>query len=313
MMRGQLIAVLFTTACVVDPSGDVSTQTQALIGGTTAHTATFKTIAGIEDGTGWFCSGVLVDSTHILTAAHCFIGNTAAATTMKVRFDSDNLNNGGGKTVAVAALAFDPGFDGVNWGHDAAIMTLASPVTDRTPSTILRTAIANGTTLTKLGYGASNTSGNGTGTLRQAQSTTVDCGATGDSSLQGKPTLMCFNASSAASCGGDDGGPAIDGTGNVAGIESAGTGQQCNQGVDLYTSVYGELAWIDSVITPTGTGGGGGDPDPTQPTQPTDPTAPPTGTDPSGTMVGGCSTGSGSTGSLALIAIAGLLAARRRR
>lgn len=319
MMRGTLLAVLFAGACAVD---DVGTESQAIIGGSTAHTAQFPTMVGLVDKNGnwWGCEGVLIDKDWILTTADCFTkdatGQNDIGLNFKVRFDSDNMTGSGGKTIGVTEVHKDTSFDVNSYFHnDLAVVKLAQSMTDRTPTTIARDQIALNTMVTKLGYGSTDGSQTGGGPLKQGQAPTMDCNTAGLSTVN-----LCFNASTSSSCYGDGGGPAfVQGTDglHVAGVNSGGTGQQCNQGYDVYQGVYAELAFIDTyvpvqTVVPPPTGGGDGDP--TQPTAPTDPT---TGGDDTGggtaSGIGGAGCNAGGSSGFLSIALIGMALIRRKR
>ena len=156
---------------------------------------------------------------------------------------------------------------------------------------------ASASSITEVGYGDSDNSGNGSGVLRTVVVTTIDCAATHDSELSGD-NLLCFDPRSGqASCDGDRGGPAfvtVDGALRVAGINSGNTGNTCTTGWELYTAVAGELDFINMYLPD-----GGSD------TEPPDP-----GTPDQSTSVG-CRVASRESG-LLLVVIAFLLRRRRR-
>jgi MYXO-CTERM domain-containing protein len=224
----------------------------------------------------------------------------------------------GGYEVAVAALHPDPAFNDNDWDNDIALIKLATSVTDRTPTPVHRTTVAFATMVTEVGYGDADNNGGGSGILRKLVTPTVDCAMANDSSIS-NANLLCFDASDGnSSCYGDSGGPAyitVNGALEVAGVTSGGTGNRCTQGWDLYTSVPGEMAFVDSIMgtTPPNPDPDPSDPDPTDP----DPMNPdPSNPDPDGMNGdhkdnGGCST-SGGGGGLLLVAAA-MIARRRRR
>ena len=138
---------------------------------------------------------------------------------------------------------------------------------------------------------------------------TVDCAAANDPTVSGAH-LICMDASDGrGSCFGDSGGPAfatINGARVVAGVTSSGTGDLCGAGWDLYTAVFDELEFVDTTLAAKPPEPDPGTPDPGTP----DPTMP-GGDDPSMNDHGGCNTSGGGSGFL-MIALAGLIARRRR-
>jgi uncharacterized protein (TIGR03382 family) len=288
---------------------DTSTVGQDIIGGEVTQTSDWKSVVALEETPGdWFCTGTLITDQWVLTAAHC-IG--ASAANLHIRFDSGDVNNGqNGYAVAVAEIHANPAFDYDAWDNDVALIKLAQPVTDRTPTPIDRDPISFGSHVIDVGYGdAENNNKDSGGVLRKVEKLTADCAGANDPGII-NDNLLCMDASDGrGSCYGDSGGPAfiaVSGAFQVAGITSGGTGELCGAGWDLYTSVHGELAFIDSVTgatTPpdpgTGDGSGSGSNDPSDP-------KPGDGDD------GGCSAAGGSSSGLFAIAFAAVLRRRRR-
>jgi len=300
------LGLLVAPACVT-PFYESSTD-QAIVGGTLVQPSDFPTVVALENTpSNWFCTGTLIDKDWVLTAAHCVAGETAAG--VNIRFDDANINDTtGGKVVAVAEIHANPGYNDVDWDNDIALIKLATSVTDREPTPVHRPTIPAATMVTEVGYGDADNNGGGAGVLRKLVTPTVDCAMAADPGIT-NANLLCFDASDGnASCYGDSGGPAfvpVNGKLEVAGITSGGTANSCTQGWDLYTSVAGEIAYVDMIL---GTGPGP-DPDP-DPNPNPDPTPDPT--DPGGGKVGSssCNT-SGGSGGLVLVGLALILWRRR--
>lgn len=287
MTPRQALPLVLLMACVTSP--DEGAIGQDIVGGTSATTTDYPTVVALQHGNGnWFCTGVLVDKDWVLTTASCFPDNTAT----QARIGDSNLTDGttSGLTINIAEIHKHPQFslsDSV-WRHDVAVLKLATSVTDRTPSPISRTAAGLGTQITQAGFGTNNNNGGGGGILRSLSTSNLDCAQAGDNGIT-NANLLCFNAGDGTgSCNGDGGAPAFVTTTAgraVAGVASGGTGNSCTSGLDIYTSLAAELAFIDTKVPVQTT---------TPPTNP--PTNPPT-TPPADNPGGsGSGSGSGTTG-----------------
>jgi uncharacterized protein (TIGR03382 family) len=197
------------------------------------------------------------------------------------------------------------------------MLKLAEPVTDRTPSIIRKDPVAIATSTIQVGFGVRDNNGNGGGQIRSLSTASIDCAQAGDNGIT-NANLMCFNAGDGnGSCYGDGGAPAFVGANKaVAGIGSGGTGNSCTNGLDVYTSIAAELAFIESVLpqnttppptddTPPPTNPDGSSEDPQDPEDETSDRKPPT--------VRGCSSTGGSSGvfMLGLVMLALQRATRR--
>lgn len=318
MRRIVLVLALPTAACV---GLETASTEQSIVGGQTASAGEFPTVIALENGPGqWFCTGTIIDKSWVLTAAHCVEGETAAG--LKVRLDALDVNGAtGAKEVQVAAIHEHPGYDGVAWDHDVALLALATPVTDRTVTPVHRPVAPAGTQVTQVGYGDADDSGGGAGVLRKLTTSTIDCAQVMDATVSGDKVVCYDQRDGNGTCYGDSGGPsfvtvaAFSGTAalEVASITSGGTVDSCLDGFDIQTSVAHELDFIDSTM------GAGPDPDPNPNPDPNpDPNPNPDpggggGDDKGAPDGGGCSTtGHGSAGGMLLLGLA-LVIVRRRR
>lgn len=168
-----------------------------------------------------FCTGVMLTTTEVLTAAHCFEANPVTA---RIIFGEDLTS---GTVVESESWVLHPSFVATADGffNDVAVIDLVSEVPLPSVSIVTSSSIELGNTLSIFGYG---TDENGVFDFQDLESGEMSVSAVTENHIQ-----AAFNGSGSNTCEGDSGGPAFlntaAGTGLV-GLTSFGTRVDCLEG-----------------------------------------------------------------------------------
>ncbi len=110
----------------------------SIVGGEAASIASFPFQVALYDpragspAAGFFCGGVIIDATHVVTAAHCVTGagQSESATDVEVLAGSTSLAASESTSVRdpVASSAFDSRYNPITSDYDIALLTLARPL-----------------------------------------------------------------------------------------------------------------------------------------------------------------------------------------
>lgn len=239
-MNKLLIAVL---AC----SALASAQNPWIIGGEEVAAGTYPWVARLtfeSNGFSYACSGVLVASNRILTAAHCVqddFGNLNEASTYSIHIGGVSLTDG--TEVGASQLIVHPSYDPVPVGtdlkNDIAIIVLDAEVS-LTPIAIPAYDVPIGVLAKAIGWGVIDITGTTTNKLRHADVTTI----AQDNCVTGPDyNEFCANGSATTgqgTCAGDSGGPLAintEGTWLLFGITQGGIGVCVQSGTPgIFTS-----------------------------------------------------------------------------
>lgn len=137
------------SSAAVSPSAPARTTVQrpgsgpranaSIVGGLGASITSFPFQVALYDpqvgspATGFFCGGVIIDATHVITAAHCVSGGVhqvAPSAGIEVLAGSTSLDQSAAGSVRdpVQSSAVDSGYDPLSSNDDIALLTLAHPL-----------------------------------------------------------------------------------------------------------------------------------------------------------------------------------------
>ncbi|WP_285563717.1 MULTISPECIES: trypsin-like serine protease [unclassified Streptomyces] len=237
LVAAPLALCAVPAAAVTGPASEASDTT---------HAYTAQIVVGTNDRG---CSGVLVDSEWLLTAASCFAADPAQSLSVTPGVPASNVTATIGRTDLTSTsgaqrkiVELVPRAD-----RDVVLARLDRPVTDVAPAPLATTAPAAGEELKFAGYGRSKDEW---APLKLHTGTyTVDSAAATTAAVTGKD---------AAACMGDSGGPVLRGTGAAAqlvALNSQSFQGGCFGTDETQTSTAGVTArvddlksWIDSKV-----------------------------------------------------------------
>jgi secreted trypsin-like serine protease len=252
------------------PQSPAPAATPRIVGGTVLpdtlgapYTVAVYTSLTADSGEG--CSGTILDPTHVLTAAHCFIesdGTKAQPSQVQIVAGSASFagaaSDPGATIVGATAVRTHPRYLPAEFDDDVAVVTLAKPLNFATGRTRALPLPAVNTPLFSskrfaytsravqlTGFGLSTTNGNDYGTLRKVDVTAIPIGfCQQDKTVSAAGTdapaiLLCSDRAGRGACQGDSGGTAATGPANapyLAGVIDT-SGEACEEGRNLYANV----------------------------------------------------------------------------
>ncbi|XP_071454280.1 serine proteinase stubble-like [Hetaerina americana] len=236
-----------------------SPDQERIVGGQPADLGEWPWIAALFNGGRQFCGGSLIDSTHILSAAHCIAHMSSwDVSRLTVRLGDHNIRTDTETRhieKKVKRLVRHRGFDSRTLYNDVAILTLDSPVTfTRNIKPICLpsgSAQYAGQTATVIGWGSLREGGPQPAVLQEVHIpiwTNQECKLKYGNAAPGGIVehFLCAGEASMDSCSGDSGGPLMVNSGHwtQVGIVSWGIGCGKGQYPGVYTRVTHFLPWI---------------------------------------------------------------------
>lgn len=260
-------ALVCALGCIAEDVPSVGGQTQGIYGGSAPDEPMHAAVVSLHRAEGSvvrdkhiFCSGTLIASDVVVTAAHCLDTASGWNPTFETRPPSTVVVYvGNGPTTSAPSSAFlrvtetriHHDFDRLRLRNDIALMRLAAPVAGVTPVPTLPASLGftsadvGTTVLNFAGFGETET---GTYDVKlQADGVLggLGCTVTGCTSSGDALTQISYSQSESGPCFGDSGGPAFvvrGGTAYVGGLTSYGDSGCTVFGVSTRTDPF--EAWV---------------------------------------------------------------------
>ncbi|ESO98452.1 hypothetical protein LOTGIDRAFT_66705, partial [Lottia gigantea] len=229
-----------------------------VVGGENAKECEFPFLAYVNAG-GSQCGGTIIDNRHIVTAAHCMVGNSIRpASSITIGVGSSYKNNL--RNYRVSRVTVHPNYQPNTFDYDVAVLTLSSSLTRSrciqpaclpTPSLQLRTdtkcmVVGWGLTQYPGGYSPNNAQKAMVPIVSMSQ-----CKQSyGSNTINDLKICAGYLSGDKDACKGDSGGPLLCAEGSswtLAGIVSFGNGCAKPYYPGVYSYVPNLKTWIDSI------------------------------------------------------------------
>jgi secreted trypsin-like serine protease len=135
LLLWTLVAVCGVALRVAPNVGAAPRAGMSIVGGDGASIAQFPFQVALYDtqagspAAGFFCGGVIVDATHVATAAHCVAGAQSGGGQIAVLAGSSSLDpEAGSVRDGVRASAVDAHYSAASSAYDVALLTLSQPL-----------------------------------------------------------------------------------------------------------------------------------------------------------------------------------------
>lgn len=261
-LRPVLFAALAISTLVVplfDPPAYADTFRAQIIEGTPTSERTYPYVARLNYQGDLLCTGTLITSKHILTAAHCFFGENGTRAVGNTEIVA-RLN---GQEVSSSRVTIHPAYRAgqyacVEGEPDAAIIELSRTVSGVQPVPLLSSPVPAGARVLLVGYGTEGSGSSGEGSSIPPVGT-VNFGPTfvegfGDTVGQNNPNSSYyywrFDSGESNTASGDSGGPAfydVGGARFISGITCGGDGRAEYGTYSWNTRADKIVSWVSSV------------------------------------------------------------------
>ncbi|XP_016970938.2 serine protease SP24D-like [Drosophila rhopaloa] len=229
-------------------NGNESEIEPRIVGGTKAKEGQFPHQISLRLRGEHFCGGVIISSTHVITAAHCVKhGDSVVPADLWTVQAGSLLLSSGGVSIPVATVTVHPNYN--RRGHDLAVLRLQSPLTFDPNIAAIQLASEDpphGATVDISGWGQISQNGPFSNSLLFVQVTMLARQTCRRWYYPQLPeTMICLlHPRDRGACFGDSGGPATYG-GKVVGLASLLIGGGCGRAApDGYERISQLRTWI---------------------------------------------------------------------
>ncbi|KAK6186146.1 hypothetical protein SNE40_008241 [Patella caerulea] len=243
----------------------LSNQRERIVGGVNTQECEFPW-AVLVTADGSQCGGSIIDSTHIVTAAHCMVNGNSIKQASSVRVGAGSSNRNNLRYYNVRTVSVHPSYNPSTFENDAAVLTLQSPLPTNNPCIkpiclpSTRLNVQTGTKCTVAGWGLTQEfSGFAPSALQEATVPIFNkdtCRqAYGSNIITDVKICAGFQNGGIDACKGDSGGPLMCAEGDnwvLTGIVSFGNGCAVPNYPGVYAYVPNLKNWIESITNGIG-------------------------------------------------------------
>jgi hypothetical protein len=207
------------------------------------------------------CGGTLIDSRHVLTAAHCLGTTNPAMITITAGLHNKKNNEADTRQVrAVERIFMHSGYNEKTIQNDIAILRLAQPVQFNKfvqPACLPGPEPAADADVVLIGWGATKLGAGAYHELKQTKVKVVgDCAQHWGMQVdEDKQVCVGHTGTGDSACQGDSGGPMLyqhNGQWIVSGVTSFGNAEECSTFAhskpNVYVRVSAYLPWINNIL-----------------------------------------------------------------